>query len=161
MDRGTAMASDSKQTSVETDIALIKQDIKQIERVFKKVDDAISQMSEILKTIAVQETVLENKEKRITLIEQKMILHTEEEAKARDEFRKEHQDIKETNRDDREKNHKELMEALSKMSTTINDKLDKQDKRIRDLENWRWYILGIGAILIFIVSNIPWSVFFS
>jgi len=161
MDRGTAMASDSKQTSVETDIALIKQDIKQIERVFKKVDDAISQMSEILKTIAVQETVLENKEKRITLIEQKMILHTEEEAKARDEFRKELQDIKETNRDDREKNHKELMEALSKMSTTINDKLDKQDKRIRDLENWRWYILGIGAILIFIVSNIPWSVFFS
>lgn len=154
------MASDSKQTSLETDIALIKQDIRQIERVFKKVDDAIGQMSEILKTLAVQETVLENQEKRLNLLEQKMILHTEEESRARDEFKKELQDIKDTNRDDREKNHKELMNALTKMHSDLNEKLDVQDKRIRDLENWRWYLLGAGAIVIFLITNVPWSIFF-
>jgi len=160
MVRGTPMASDSKQTSVETDIALIKQDIRQIERVFKKVDDAISQMSEILKTLAVQETVLENQEKRVGLLEQKMILHSEEESRARDEFKKELQVIKETNRDDREKNHKELLAALTTMHTDLKEKLDKQDKRIRDLENWRWYMLGIGAVLLLIITKFPWTAFF-
>jgi DNA repair ATPase RecN len=154
------MIPDSNQTSVETDIALIKHDIRQIERVFKKVDDAISQMSEILKTIAVQETILENQEKRLSIVEQKMILHITEETKARDEFKKELQDIKESNRDDREKNHKELMSVLTNMHADINTKLEKQDKRIRDLENWRWYMIGIGAILLLIITKFPWAIIF-
>jgi rubrerythrin len=154
------MIPDSNQTSVETDIALIKHDIRQIERVFKKVDDAISQMSEILKTIAVQETILENQEKRLSIVEQKMILHITEETRARDEFKKELQDIKESNRDDREKNHKELMSVLTNMHADINTKLEKQDKRIRDLENWRWYMIGIGAILLLIITKFPWAALF-
>jgi len=154
------MIPDSNQTSVETDIALIKHDIRQIERVFKKVDDAISQMSEILKTIAVQETILENQEKRLSIVEQKMILHITEETRARDEFKKELQDIKESNRDDREKNHKELMSVLTNMHADINTKLEKQDKRIRDLENWRWYMIGIGAILLLIITKFPWAIIF-
>jgi flagellar biosynthesis GTPase FlhF len=151
--------TEEKNANIETDIALIKQDIRQIERVFKKVDDAISKMSEILKTLAVQETVLENNDKRLTLLEQKMILHTEEESKARDEFRKELHTMREANRDDREKRHKELLEALDKMNSTLTTKLDNQDKRIRDLENWRWYIIGIGVVLLIIISNIPWPTF--
>jgi chromosome segregation ATPase len=154
------MASDQDKNSLETDIALIKKDIRQIERVFKKVDDAIGQMSEILKTLAVQETVLENNEKRLDLLEQKMILHTEEESKARDEFRKELQEIKDTNRDDREKNHKELIDALATMHKDLTSKLDTQDKRIRDLENWRWYILGISAVLLLAITQFPWASFF-
>jgi hypothetical protein len=39
---------------LKTDIALIQKDVKQIERIFKKVDDAVCQMSEILKIAAVQ-----------------------------------------------------------------------------------------------------------
>lgn len=151
--------AEQKNTNIETDIALIKQDIRQIERVFKKVDDAISKMSEILKTLAVQETVLENNDKRLTLLEQKMILHTEEESKSREEFRKELQTMREANRDDREKRHKELLDALDKMNSTLTTKLDKQDKRIRDLENWRWYLIGIGVVLLIIISNIPWPTF--
>ena len=36
------MVDKDSKNSIETDIALIKKDISQIEKVFKKVDDAIS-----------------------------------------------------------------------------------------------------------------------
>lgn len=154
------MAAKETDNSLETDIALIKKDIRQIERVFKKVDDAIAQMSEILRDLAVQETVLENNEKRLELIEQKLILHTEEEKTMREEFRKELKEIKEGQNAAREARHKELIQTITNMHQDLNSKLEKQDKRIRDLENWRWYMLGIGAVLFLLVTKFPWALLF-
>jgi hypothetical protein len=42
----------------------------------------------------------------------------------------------------------------------MSEKLEKQDARIQALENWRWYILGIGAVLLFILNKIPWALLF-
>jgi len=42
----------------------------------------------------------------------------------------------------------------------MSEKLETQDKRIQALENWRWYILGIGAVLLFIINKLPWAIFF-
>jgi hypothetical protein len=152
--------TDSELNTVKTDIALIKKDINQIERVFKKVDDAIGQMSEILQSLAVQETILENNEKRVSLVEQRIIAHIESEEKLRRDLESDIESIKTDAREDREKRHKELMECLNNMNKSITEKLDKQDRRIRDLENWRWYILGIGAVLVFILTKFPWTILF-
>jgi len=152
--------TDSELNTVKTDIALIKKDINQIERVFKKVDDAIGQMSEILQSLAVQETILENNEKRVSLVEQRIIAHIESEEKLRRDLEADIESIKTDAREDREKRHKELMECLNNMNKSITEKLDKQDRRIRDLENWRWYILGIGAVLVFILTKFPWTILF-
>lgn len=141
--------------SVKTDIALIKKDINQIEKVFKKVDGAISQMSDILKTIAVQETRLESNEKRVSLVEQQILAHIENESQARKELEEDIMSIKEDAREDRDKRHKELMKCLNDMNSSLNEKLDNQDKRIRTLENWRWYILGAAAVVIFILVKFP------
>lgn len=141
--------------SVKTDIALIKKDINQIEKVFKKVDGAISQMSDILKTIAVQETRLESNEKRVSLVEQQILAHIENESQARKELEEDIMSIKEDAREDRDKRHKELMKCLNDMNLSLNEKLDNQDKRIRTLENWRWYILGAAAVIIFILVKFP------
>jgi len=45
--------------SVKTDIALIKNDVKQIERFFDKVDEAMEQMVSLAQDIAVKQEVLE------------------------------------------------------------------------------------------------------
>lgn len=155
------MVEKDYKNSVETDIALIKKDISQIEKVFKKVDDAISQMSEILRDLAVQENVLENNEKRLEVLEQKLILHAEEEKNMREEFRKEIKEIKQGSDEAREKRHKEIMGKITAMHEDLNSKLDNQDKRIQSLENWRWYIIGVSAAVIFAITLIPWDKFFS
>lgn len=154
------MVDKDSKNSIETDIALIKRDISQIEKVFKKVDDAIGQMSEILKDLAVQETVLENNEKRIEILEQKLILHAEEEKSMREEFRREIKEIKQGSDEEREKRHREIMTRISSMHEDLNSKLEKQDKRIQSLENWRWYLLGAAAVIGLILFNFPWSTFF-
>jgi hypothetical protein len=42
----------------------------------------------------------------------------------------------------------------------MGEKLDKQDKRIQALENWRWYVLGIGLVIVFILNKIPVATLF-
>jgi rubrerythrin len=155
------MVDKDSKNSIETDIALIKKDISQIEKVFKKVDDAISQMSEILRDLAVQETVLENNEKRLEILEKRLILHTEEEKTMREEFRQEIKEIKQGNDEALEKRHLEIVTKITAMHEDLNSKLDKQDKRIQSLENWRWYLLGAAAVIGAVIFTIPWEVFFS
>lgn len=147
-------------SNLKTDIALIQKDVKQIERIFKKVDDAVDQMSGILKNMAVQENILENNERRITVIEENFKKHNSEEEAFRKELNQKFEDMKETSQKERELRHKELMNSIEKLNKTMSDKLEDQDKRIQTLENWRWYILGIGAVLLFIVNKLPWSIFF-
>jgi len=152
--------TDNEISSLKTDIALIQKDVKQIERVFIKVDNAVEQMSEILKTIAVQENILENNEKRVTSLEETIKKHNEEEEQFRKEFARKLDDMKETSQKERERHHRELLDSIENLNKSVNDKLDHQDKRIQALENWRWYILGIGAVLLFIVNKLPWEAFF-
>jgi DNA repair exonuclease SbcCD ATPase subunit len=147
-------------SSLKTDIALIQKDVKQIERVFTKVDNAVEQMSEILKTIAVQENILENNEKRVTSLEETIKKRNDEEEQFRKEFARKLDDMKETSQKERERHHRELLESIENLNKSVNDKLDNQDKRIRSLENWRWYLLGIGAVLLFIFNKLPWEAFF-
>lgn len=154
------MVDKDSKNSLETDIALIKRDISQIEKVFKKVDDAISQMSEILKDLAVQGNVLENNEKRLETLEKKIILHAEEEKSMREEFKQEIKEIKHGNDEDREKRHREILNKITDMHQDINAKLEKQDNRIQTLENWRWYLIGAAAAATLIIFTIPWPAFF-
>ncbi len=152
--------TDNEINSLKTDIALIQKDVKQIEHVFKKVDNAVGQMSEILKTIAVQENILENNERRVFVLEETIKKHSEEEEKFRKEFAQKFEDMKETSQKERERRHRELLDSIENLNKSMTEKLEKQDKRIQALENWRWYILGIGAVLLFILNKLPWAVLF-
>jgi hypothetical protein len=152
--------TDNEMNSLKTDIALIQKDVKQIERVFQKVDHAVEQMAEIHKALAVQENILENNEKRISIVEDKLIKHNEDELVFRKELNNKLEDMRTNAQIERERRHKELLESIEKLNKNMSEKLDKQDKRISTLENWRWYLLGIGAVLLFILNKIPWAALF-
>jgi DNA repair ATPase RecN len=152
--------TDNEINNLKTDIALIQKDVKQIERVFKKVDDAVGQMSEIFKTMAVQEMVLENTEKRIQSAEDTFKKHNEEVEAFRKEMNLKLEDIKDTAQKERQARHVELLASIENLNKNISEKLDKQDKRIQALENWRWYLLGIAAVFLFILNKLPWAVLF-
>lgn len=145
--------TDNEVNSLKTDVALIKKDIKQIDRVFNKIDGAIQDMSELHKIAAVQETILENTERRLISLEDNFVKHGEEELEFRKDLNKSLNEMKEDAQIQRERRHKEILETLNKMSTSLNSKLDVQDKRIRALENWRWWILGASGALVFILTK--------
>jgi hypothetical protein len=152
--------TDNEINNLKTDIALIQKDVKQIERVFKKVDDAVGQMSEIFKTMAVQEMVLENTEKKIQSAEDTFKKHNEEVEAFRKEMNLKLEDIKDTAQKERQARHVELLASIENLNKNISEKLDKQDKRIQALENWRWYLLGIAAVFLFVLNKLPWAVLF-
>jgi DNA repair ATPase RecN len=151
---------DNEINSLKTDIALIQKDVKQIERVFNKVDNAVEQMSEILKTIAVQGNILEHNEKRVLALEETIKKHNDEEEQFRKEFTQKFDDMKETSQKERERRHRELLDSIENLNKSMTEKLEKQDKRIQALENWRWYILGIGVVLLYILNKLPWAIIF-
>lgn len=145
--------TDNEVNTLKTDVALIKKDIKQIDRVFSKVDTAIEEMSELHKIAAVQETILENTERRLTSLEDNFVKHGEEELQFRKDLNKSLEEMKNDAQKQRERRHREILEMLQQMSTNLDTKLEVQDKRIRALENWRWWILGASAALVFILTR--------
>jgi hypothetical protein len=145
--------TDTEVNVLKTDVALIKKDIKQIERVFNKVDHAVGDMAELHKIAAVQEKILENAERRIENLEDTFIKHADDEAEHRKELSKVIADMREDAQIQRERRHKEVLESIQNMHTVITAKLETQDARIQTLENWRWWILGAAAVLIFLFDR--------
>lgn len=155
------MSDDEEINSMFTDIALVKKDIKQIEDVFVKFDKVVGQMSEILKNLAVQEAMLRNSEKRVEILEKKFVQHNKDEMDFHRDLNKRLDDLKDVSEKSREKRHEELMESISQMKVSFDTKLDKQNERITSLENWKWYVLGISGLVIFVLTVFPWSLIFS
>ena len=58
--------------AVKTDVALIKKDVKQIERFFDKVDSVMSEMSDMTKSLAVQQKIMEHFASKLEDLEEKM-----------------------------------------------------------------------------------------
>ena len=152
--------TDNEINTIKTDVALIKRDITQISQVYKKVDDTLEQMSEITKTIAVQEKILENDGRRISLLEESIVKHNEDQVELRKEHSKRLEEMTSKSDADREKRHKEMIEAFEKMSSAVNQRLEDQDKRIATLENWKWYVAGVVAVIVIIVNKVPWTIIF-
>ena len=127
---------------------------------YKKVDDTLEQMSETAKTLAVQERTLENDARGITILEETLVKHNQDEAEFRKELSKRLDDMVVKIESDRDSKHKQMLDAIEKMSSAINSKLAEQDKRIAALEGWRWYVAGIVAVIVIIVNKIPWTALF-
>jgi len=153
------MMTDNEVNTLKTDIALIQKDVKQIEIVFQKVDGAVTQMADIHKSLAVQENILEHNEKRLDTLEEKLLKHTEESTEFQKELNIKIEDMKVTAQVERERRHKEVMESIEKLNGSVSDKIEKQDDRITALENWRWYIIGASAVIIFVITLVPWKNF--
>lgn len=152
--------TDNEINTIKTDIALIKRDVTQITHVYRKVDDTLEHMSEMAKTLAVQEKTLENDARRITLLEENLVRHNQEEVEFRKELGKKLEEMMTKIESDRDAKHKQTLDAIDKMSTSINAKLDEQDDRVSSLENWKWYIAGISVVVMLIINKFPWTIFF-
>ena len=157
-----------KNTNLRTDVALIKKDIKQIERFFAKFDTALETMAEVSQKVAVMDAMAENTAEKLEQLEERMaehkaedkqraeVLHRRLEAQ-RISARTDHQVLAEETKHDRKTRNAEIMTQLGKMNGSLDIRLSKIDDKISVLESWRWYVMGIGAGLVVLFAEINWS----
>lgn len=149
------------------DIAIIKKDIKTIERFFNKVDNVVDDISDISKMIAVQQQLIQNFQEKISFTDLNL-----EEAKRQsiegrmalreslDEFKNDFAEDMQTRVSNAHKDHENLAMELKlwneKRHTQIQESIDKviqtHELRIRKLEQLKWYITGFAAMGMFLIG---------
>jgi chromosome segregation ATPase len=159
-----------QQLDLRTDIALIKKDIAQIEKTLGKLDSTLDRIAGISKTLAIQERIVESHEKRLDDIDIKISQHHREEEDFRKQLQKQIQDLGDANRDyieelkavntaEREVRHKEVMDSIDVLRKELREKNNEQDDKIANLENWRWWVMGVG-IAVTTIASFAWKSFF-
>lgn len=149
---------------MKTDIALIKADVKNIQRFFGKVETSIDMMSEISKNVAVQDEITKNAIDRLEDLEAYVKEHrTEDLERSRammerlESYRKmahdDHQRLADHTASKRVEHNKQIIDELRSMKELMEKKLDAQDDKIQKLENWKYYLAGMGAVIIFLLAK--------
>lgn len=160
-----------KDTALNTDVQLIKKDIKQIEKFFARFDTALEAMNEVSQKVAVQGEILKSTADKLETLEERIAEHKMED-KARTEVlhrrleehrlsaRNDHEKLANKTAIDRKERNEEIMLQLGKMNGSLEIRLTKIDDRIKILEQWRWYIMGIGAVVLLGIMEINWTALF-
>lgn len=158
-------------STIETDIALIKSDIKQINKFFVKVEASLDLMAELQKEVAVQQETLKFQGDKLEDVEDICSSYKKEEAlrltvlsdrleEYRRMAREDHAKLTEQNNAKRDSANKEILDRLDKMERSLHERITQQTKRINTLENWRYYMMGVGAVLIILIAKINWPQLF-
>jgi len=133
--------------NIQTELAIVKKDIDQLNKVIGKLDTAIEKLSEVATSIntmiAVQETRIEQTEQSIG--HNVEIIH-ERIEKHRDEVTVEI-----------EKSHRVIMDEIRKLREDQQLHHQLVTERLTALEQWRWLMIGGAAVVGYVLANIPWT----
>lgn len=158
-------------SGLQTDVALIKKDIKQIEKYFDKFDTALETMADMSKQVAIHGEVLKNTAEKLHDLDEKLVEHRKEDQKRteflssklelyRESSYNDHARLAEESKQNRKERNEEIMTELHKMNGSLEKRLTQLDNRIKILEQWKWYMMGLGAAVVFIAAQMPWNAFF-
>jgi hypothetical protein len=152
-------------TNMKTDVALIKKDIKQIGRFFDKVDNAVDSMAGIQQALAVQHQIITNFNDKLDAVESRV-----EENKRLDEQRsavlgdrmevyrksskEDHQRIHDQNQLHRKERNEEIIKELRHIDSKVDKRLTVIETKLATVERWKYYMMGISAAVIFIISKL-------
>ncbi len=153
-----------EKTSIETDIAVIKTDIKAINKFFSRVEASLDLMADLQKDVAVHSEQLKFQAEKLEDVEDICSSYKKEEAlrlnvlsdrleEYRRMAREDHSRLTEVNNEKRVNANKEILDRLDRMERSLHERITQQTKRINALENWRYYMMGVGAVLIFLLAK--------
>lgn len=155
----------------ETDIALIKADLKSMNKFFGRVENSIEMMGDLSKTVAVQHEVLKNTSEKLDSVEKlcedtkrtdelRMNVLSERLEEYRRSSRDDHQKLADHNASKRLNSTKEILDKLDALEVKISAKVETQNKKIISLENWKYYMAGMGAVIMILLAKINWPSLF-
>tara|TARA_B000000557_G_scaffold199074_1_gene164319 strand:+ start:1378 stop:1830 length:453 start_codon:yes stop_codon:yes gene_type:complete len=140
----------ANQTNLDTKIALMENDIRQMGGLFDRLDVSIEKITELNTSI---KEVLAVHEQRITAAEVDLerTYDTFEEK-----YEQLHSRISTTNRElskELKDNTAAVQDTLKELTAQITEHANHHDDRIRALEKRQWMMMGAAAILGFLIGN--------
>jgi chromosome segregation ATPase len=143
--------------SLETEVALVKNDVSQIGNLFEKLEVALDKITDVNNSIsqmlAVHEQRLTEGDREFKEMKQELNVA---ENKFDNEVKELHSRLTTNTREIETKMSDEIdkvLEAIKDLKSHMVVNQEKLDKRITALEKWRWIILGAFAAGGFLVGN--------
>ena len=134
-------------SNLKTEVAVIKRDVHQINRLIEKMDGLVTELSSLTKTIAVQSRILENHEEKIIELNSNAMHEMSEDREFRKSSYSKFEDIKNDVAFTREKRHAEILASFKELRLELLAESKKQDERITVLEQWKWWVMGAAAVI--------------
>ena len=141
--------------SLDTDIAVIKNEVSQFGQLLNKLETALDKIADVSNNIgqilAVHEQRLKDGEVHFDEMRKDM---DEAEDKFDDEVKDLHSRLTTNTREIEQKMSNEIdkvLEAIKDLKSHLGDKQSKLEDRLTALERWRWILLGIvlaGGVII-------------
>lgn len=134
-----------------TDVEILKKDVSNIQSLLSRLDTAIDKIADVSTGI-----------NQILAVHEQSISHLEDEVQERKRLAEKetellHQrisDMKEESAKHHKENHAAVMSKLDKLDNEMTTELKSISGRVTMLEKWRWYLVGAGAVILLIISNL-------
>jgi chromosome segregation ATPase len=145
--------------TLETEVALVKQDVNQIGQLFSKLETALDKITDVSNNIgqilAVHEQRLQDGEKEFEMLRSDM---NNAENKFDDEVKDLHSRLTSNTREIESKMSKEIdkvLDSIKDLKEHLINKNDKIEERLTALERWRWILVGAMLVGAMIVPELP------
>ena len=123
------------ETNWETDIALIKADLKSMNKFFGRVENSLEMMTELSKNVAVQNEILDNTKEKLEVVERlcedtkrtdelRMNVLSERLEEYRRSSRADHEKLASHNAEKRATSNKEVLEKLEQMESQLHNRIN-------------------------------------
>lgn len=145
-----------------TQIVLIHRELQAIKDHLENLDKVLAMIPSMDKTLNTQQNILESQERRLLILEKENADMRSFWMNAQNDANSRIQGLRDQLRDDRYSDQQAIVEKLNDLVGKFDVRFKEKEDRIRQLENWRWYIIGIMAAAGLIVpEGVPWKIIFA
>ena len=142
-------------------IVLIHRELKSITEYIQNVEKSLTVISTIDKTLITQQAILEAQERRLQILERELADQRLAAMNIANDHSARIQSLRDQARDDRYANQQAFLAKIEEVIKASADRDKEKETRVRALENWRWYILGIMAAAGLALTGVPWKIIFT
>jgi predicted nucleic acid-binding Zn-ribbon protein len=133
--------------SLETELAIVKNEIGQIAHLFTKLEITLEKITNVSTNVsqilAVHERRLQENDLQFESVKNRMEIS---DGRVKEDIKDLHSRVTSTSREVEEKMSKEIdkvLDAIQDLKTHMLEKDNKLEERIETLERWRWIMVGI------------------
>ena len=145
--------------ALETEVALVKNDLSQMGQLFSKLEVALDKITDVSNNIgqilAVHEQRLQDGEKEFQTLKDEMVTA---ESKFDNEVKDLHSRLTSNTRELENKMSKEIdkvLDSIKDLKEHLIDKNDKIEQRLTALERWRWILVGAMFVAVIFLPELP------
>lgn len=152
------MVTDSDNTDQSTEIALLRSDLKSITDNLSYIRSELVDVRSIDKKLTSQSVTIEGLSHRVTALEREQSDFRSLFTTMQKDIIQRIQDVKDSSADSRQKDTKEILDKLDETYSKNATSQKELAGRVSALENWRWYLLGAIAVIVFMAAGLPWQI---